>query len=342
MATQWIPNYIKKDMHYNPRDILTAQEYNAILNLIITQGDYNSSWLEYLQNEGIPDAIRDLSIEQITEAITVTVREELAALSAQVNNKTSEQLNNPMVTILNTGIGISGISLFNALLSDKGLNATYAVATNLIDNNQAYPTLTQLNELKAAGNDIVAYSTDGATIDTSTMNTVVPAAYQYMFTNGFNTDVFVYPNGNSDTEVRDAVCDMFDYAVNIINSGVIAPDGIVVNSPTSILGNLSVINFDNTVTVESIKAYIDATVLHNKYMILQVNTDSSAYDAEGLEEILDYMLAQAAIVYPESIADAMHDIHETIGNRIQVLETAVRNLGGIYVTEVGGTKYLNW
>ena len=89
MSTEWIPNFIRRTINYNPHDILSAQEYNAILNLIISQGDYNSAWLEYLQTEGIPDAIRELSIEQITEAITVAVQAELAALSASVSNKTS-------------------------------------------------------------------------------------------------------------------------------------------------------------------------------------------------------------------------------------------------------------
>lgn len=62
---KWIPNYIRRDINYKAHEILTAKEFNALLNLLITQGDYNSSWLEYLQNEGIPQAIADLSGDQI-------------------------------------------------------------------------------------------------------------------------------------------------------------------------------------------------------------------------------------------------------------------------------------
>ena len=323
MADTWIPNYIKRTIDYKPRDILTAQEYNAILNLIITQGDYNSAWLEYLQNDAIPDAIRDISIDVIEEAISDVVREEIAALSAEVINKTSAQLNNPMVTVLNTGLGYTGISHLDTLITSKNIKATYAIATNLIDTNPTYPTLVQLKALQNAGNDIVAYSTDGAPITASTVNTVVPAAYSYMNTNEFNKDVFVYPEGNSIDTVRNAVCNKFKYAVNIINNGVIIPDGILYTSPTSILGNLAVIHFDNTVSVNTVKAFIDDAVQYNKYLILQVDTDSSSYSSENLETIIDYILTNSNVVFPDSISDAMHEIHDTIENTLLSLENMV-------------------
>lgn len=335
MANQWIPNFIKRDINYKPNDILSAQEYNAILNLIITQGDYNSKWIEYLQNDAIPEAIENIAIQQIQEAITATVQQEIAALGASVVNKTSKQLNNPMVSILDIGQGYTNIAVLNTYLTGKSLNATYAIATNLVGNGASYPTLAQLNTLKTAGNDIVAYSTDGATITPGTMETVIPAAYNYMDTNDFNTDVFVYPNGNSNNTVRDAVCSVFDYAVNIAVPGVIVPDGIVVNAPTSIRGNISVVKVDNTVTVDALKAIIDDVVQYNKYLILLVDTDSVNYDAITLDAIITYMLTKSGIIYPESISDAMHTIHETIGN---VLDT----LDGITITEDNGVKYINW
>ena len=335
MAEQYIPNYIRRTISYNPRDILSAQEYNAILNLIITQGDYNSSWLEYLQNDAIPDAIRDISVEQIEEALTVAVREELEALSASVQNKTSRQLNNPMVTILNIGQGIDGISALDTLLTAKALNATYAIATNLVGNNAAYPTLAQLITLNTLGNDIIAYSTDGATVTTGTVDTVTTAASNYMTENNFDANVFVYPNGNTDTDVCDAVHNKFNYAVNILETGNIIPNGYTRHAPASILGNLSVVKCNSSTTLAALKLHIDDIVQHNKYMILLVDTDSESYDSVLLDNLLDYMLTKSGIIYPESIVTAMNFVHDTIGNML--LEPS-----GIYVTVQNGEKYINW
>ena len=335
MADKWIPNYIKRNINYKPRDVLTAQEYNAVLNLLISQGDYNSSWLEYLQNDAIPEAIREIGEEEIEEVLTNAVREAIAALAASVVNKTSAQLNYPMVTLLNVGQNNVGIAGLRTLLLSKSLAATYAIATNLVGTTTAYPSIGQLNTLVSEGNDIVPYSTDGATITTSTAEAVATAAKEYMETHEFNSNVFVYPNGNSDSDVRNTVCGIFKYAVNIINDDVITPDGILPYSPASVLGNLAVIHVDSTVTEEDIEAAIDEAVQYNKYIILQINTDSADYDDTQLENILDYVLENTSIVFPETISDAMQTIHETIDNRLETVED-------IYVTESDGVKYLNW
>lgn len=335
MATKWIPNYIKRNIEYRPKDILTAQEYNAILNLLITQGDYNSSWLDYLQTEAIPEAIAEIGMEEIEQVLTVAVREELEALAHEVNNKTSRQLENPGVTILNTGIQITPWANFASILSTRNLKATYSIATNLIGYSAAYPTLAQLQNIKSLGNDIVAYSTDAAPITENTADTVADAARRYMDTNGFNSEVFIYPSGNSDETVANIVHNYFMYAVNIVNNSVITPDGITAGAPVSVLGNIPVIVCDDTIDTATVKAYIDNVVNTNKYMILQVNTDSEHYDEEQFAEVLDYMLTNSAIHYPATISDEMHTIHNTIGNLLSAVD-------GIEITEVDGEKYINW
>ena len=163
-----------------------------------------------------------------------------------------------------------------------------------------------------------------------------------MYDNGFDIDSFVYPNGNASNDVRDIVHAKFHYAVNMSVSGVITPDGILVDSPASVLGNLAVIEYDNTVDPDVVKAYVDDIVQHNKYMILKVNTDSANYDAAGLADILDYIKTKSSIVFPSSITNAMLTIHNTIGNRLDTTEDRLDDINGISVTEVNGEKYLNW
>lgn len=335
MATQWIPNYIKRSIDYKPNYVLSAQEYNAILNLIISQGDYNSSWLEYLQNDAIPEAIRDIGIEEIEEVLTDAVQAAIDALAASVVNKTSRQLNNPMFTLLNIGQGVSGIAALRTLLISKSFKATYAIATNLIGSTSAYSTLGQLNTLKSEGNDIVAYSTDGTSITTSTVDTVVPAAFEYMDEHDFDSDVFVYPNGNSDATVRDTVCETFRYAVNMSSSGLVDPEGLSEHASSSLFGNIRTVICDSTTTLADLKEFVDDAVQYNEYLILLIDTDSENYDASLLGDILDYVFSKSGILYPDSISDAMGAIHETIGNLLLELD-------GVYITTVNGNKYLNW
>lgn len=334
MSTQFIPNFIRRTMEYRPNDILTAQEYNAILNLLITQGDYNSEWLEYLQTEAIPEAIQDLSAEAIAAAISQAVQEEIASLTASVSNKTSAQLNNPAITILNIGTQYDGIADLKALLDTKNLYATYAVATNLIGANPAYPTIAQLTALKTAGNDIVAYGTDGSPLTPGTAATVAAAAEAFLSANGFDTDTFIFPSGNSDPDVITAVSEKFKYGVNALFNLIVDPS-LYPSTAGRAFYNIPIIPWDDTVDVDDIKEYIDNVVENTEYMILQINTDASSYDETKFGQIADYILTKSSMLYPRSIKDEMNLIQNTINNRLAILE-------GIYVTEENGETYLNW
>lgn len=336
MSTQWIPNYIRRNMDYHPNEILTAQEYNAILNLLIAQGDYNSEWLDYLQTDAIPEAIADISAAEIAAAISTAVTQAINALAASVVNKTCLQLNDPAVTILNVGAQYTGIAALKTLLDSKSLTATYAVPVNLIGQT-AYPTLAQLNALKTAGNDIVACGTDGTALTDSTAETIASACKTFVTTNGFNTDVFVYPAGTSDTDVIDIVGNHFKFAANsgTIGTGVVEPEYYYLTAEVQRLCNIPVIEWDNTVDIEDIKDYIDAVVDNNEYVIIQVNTDAASYDATDFEAVLDYIQTKDSMTYPDKISNEMRTIFGTIGNRLKILE-------GIYLTEENGDIYLNW
>lgn len=334
MSTQWIPNFIRKSMNYKPNEILTAQEYNAILNLLIAQGDYNSEWLQYLQEDAIPEALQDLSAEAIAEAIGQAVQREIASLTASVTNKTSIQLNNPAVTILNVGLQYTGMSDLKTLLDSKNLHATYAAAVNLVGNNSAYPTIAQLLALKNDGNDIVAYGTDGTKLTPATAETVVNTAYNFMQLNGFSTDTFIYPLGNDDADIAQTVASKFNVAANVSNEALVDP----AHYPLTAFDNfydIPIITWNNTVDVEDIKGYIDTIVEENKYMILQINTDLSSYEETKFEQIVDYMLTKSSMEYPASIFSEAYKMMTTIGNRLAILE-------GVYTTQVDGEKYINW
>ena len=314
---------------------MSVASFVSMLLVALNYTDYNSSWLEYLQNDAIPEAIEDLSAEAIAEAISVAVQNEIAALTAAVTNKTCLYLNNPGITILDVGQQYSGISELATLISDKELTATYAIAVGLVGLNNAYPTLAQLTTLKNAGNDIVAYGTDGTALTTSDAATVADTCKRYMEVNGFNTNTFVYPEGNSDSDVTAIVNEYYKFGVNADEIGETLPSNYYLTTDIEYLHSIPVLEWDNTVDLDDVKEYIDSVVDNNNYLIIQVNTDSADWDSEAFEDVLDYIKTKSSMEFPANVQSEIVKMFGTIGNRLTILE-------GMYITEHDGEKYLNW
>lgn len=315
---KWIPNYIRRDINYKAHEILTAKEFNALLNLLITQGDYNSSWLEYLQNEGIPQAIADLSGDQIEKALTEAVAAELASLAASVVNKTAAHLNAPTFSFLNLSTQ-ADMSDFRTVMEEYDIRGNFCVATNLIGLSATYPSLLTLQAMRVAGHEILPVGTDGSSFDRLAVNeieAIVANAKAYMQRNIADVDVFVYPGGTTSENVQQGVSSAYTYAVNI------ASDDKVVDSDLIRFNNLRlqipVIYLSSNNTLASAKVYIDAAIANNLFCIVAVDTSKTEYDENALREVLDYLKTQAGIRY-ETISTALSDCEETINNQLKDL-----------------------
>lgn len=315
---KWIPNYIRRDINYKAHEILTAKEFNALLNLLITQGDYNSSWLEYLQNEGIPQAVADLSGDQIEKALTEAVAAELASLAASVVNKTAAHLNAPTFSFLNLSTQ-ADMSDFRTVMEEYGIRGNFCVATNLIGLSATYPSLLTLQAMRVAGHEILPVGTDGSSFDRLAVNEIediVANAKVYMQRNIADVDVFVYPGGTTSEYVQQGVSSAYTYAVNI------ASDDKVVDSDLIRFNNLRlqipVIYLSSNNTLASAKVYIDAAIANNLFCIVAVDTSKTEYDENALREVLDYLKTQAGIRY-ETISTALSDCEETINNQLKDL-----------------------
>lgn len=315
---KWIPNYIRRDINYKAHEILTAKEFNALLNLLITQGDYNSSWLEYLQNEGIPQAIADLSEAQIEKALTEAVAAELASLAASVVNKTAAHLNAPTFSFLNISTQ-ADMSDFRTVMEEYGIRGNFCVATNLIGLSATYPSLLTLQAMRVAGHEILPVGTDGSSFDrleVSEIEDIVANAKAYMQRNIADVDVFVYPGGSNSENVQQGVSSAYTYAVNI------ASDDKVVDSDLIRFNNLRlqipVIYLSANSTLASTKVYIDSAIANNLFCIVAVDTSKTEYDENVLREVLDYLKTQAGIRY-KTISTALSDCEETINNQLKDL-----------------------
>ena len=315
---KWIPNYIRRDINYKAHEILTAKEFNALLNLLITQGDYNSSWLEYLQNEGIPQAIADLSEAQIEKALTEAVAAELASLAASVVNKTAAHLNAPTFSFLNLSTQ-ADMSDFRTVMEEYGIRGNFCVATNLIGLSATYPSLLTLQAMRVAGHEILPVGTDGSSFDRLAVNEIediVANAKAYMQRNIADVDVFVYPGGTTSEDVQQGVSSAYTYAVNI------ASDDKVVDSDLIRFNNLRlqipVIYLSANSTLASAQVYIDAAIANNLFCIVAVDTSKTEYDENALREVLDYLKTQSGIRY-KTISTALSDCEETINNQLKDL-----------------------
>ena len=226
---KWIPNYIRRDINYKAHEILTAKEFNALLNLLITQGDYNSSWLEYLQNEGIPQAIADLSGDQIEKALTEAVAAELASLAASVVNKTAAHLNAPTFSFLNLSTQ-ADMSDFRTV-EEYGIRGNFCVATNLIGLSATYPSLLTVQAMRVAGHEILPVGTDGSSFDrleVAEIEDIVANAKAYMQRNIADVDVFVYPGGSNSEDVQQGVSSAYTYAVNIASDDKVVDSDLII------------------------------------------------------------------------------------------------------------------
>lgn len=318
----WIPNYIRKNIQYRPHEVLTAKEFNALLNLLITQGDYNSSWLEYMQTEGIPNAVANLNTVQIEKALEQVVEAELNALAASVVNKSSARLEKPVFAFLNLSMQ-TDMEQFRTVVEQYEVPGSFCIATNLVGMSAAYPTLITLQAMRVAGHDILPLGVDGSPYENASVEDIVIALERtkaYMNKNLKDTGVFVYPGGTVTPTVVDTVQQQYAYAVNT----ALAQSNI--ESDTLYTGNTRVqlpvipINATNTLDSADVKSMIDDTIVSNKCCIIAVDTSATDYSEEALVQVIEYIRNNAGVEYA-TVSKAVDLCASTINNLIRELFT---------------------
>lgn len=316
----WIPNYIRKNIQYRPHEVLTAKEFNALLNLLITQGDYNSSWLEYLHKEGIPNAVADLNTEQIAKALEGAVAAEMEALTAAVVNKSSVRLDSPVFAFLNLSMQ-ADMSEFRDIVESFNVPGSFCIATNFVGQSSAYPTLTTLQAMQVAGHEVLPIGTDGSPYDETTqedINTALTTAKEYMRSNLTDTDVFVYPGGTESPDVVATVGAQYTYALNtaLLQSNLESDDIRV--GDTRVQVPVILITATNTLDSEEVKSIIDDTFATHKCCIIAADTSSTQYSELALTQVLEYITSHAGATCT-TVSKAMKMCSETVNNLLRKL-----------------------
>ena len=213
---QWIPKLIQKNLAYKSQEVVTAADYNAILNLLITQGDYNSEWLEWLTHDGFTEFFKDLNGEDIKQMVVQAAGEQLATLAAASANKTSAYLNNPTFTFLDESATTSVRELFKEILDEYGVVGTASCYTSLVGAGNPHMDLTDLQALQVDGYAVINHGTTKEALTDETVLSVLTESRNYMMNNGISTgyNIFAYNNKEEPSEtVRDEVSKLFTNAI---------------------------------------------------------------------------------------------------------------------------------
>ena len=321
---EWIPNYIRKNIQYRPHEVLTAKEFNALINLLITQGDYNSSWLEYLSTAGIPSAIADLNSDQIEKVLTEVVEAEVNALAASVVNKSSARLEQPVFAFLNLSMQ-ADMAQFRTVVEQYEVPGSFCIATNLVGASAAYPTLITLQAMRAAGHDILPLGVDGSPYETASAEDIMVAlerTKEYMNKNFVDTGVFVYPEGTTTNTVVDTVRQYYPFAINTaVAQSNIESDALYVEDTCVQLPVLR-ISATNTLNNADVKRIIDDAITTNKCCIIAADTSATDYSEEALTQVLEYIKSNAGVAFT-TVSEAVSLCDNTINNLIRKLFTGL-------------------
>ena len=317
----WIPKFIHRVFDYKSHQTLSAKEMNAILNLLVAQGDYNSEWLQYLTEEGIPDAIAKMSAEQIEQALTKAVAKELEALASSVVNKTSAYLNKPLFTFLDTSIQKDMLQ-FRELLESKGTIGTLTANVAFTGASSAYPTVQQLQVAQLAGFDILTCGNTASALTPDNAYESASLSLKWAQDNEIiaGQRVFVYPEGNTLDVVETEVSRVFSYMINTkLEQGYIDSDEFFPK-------RICVISLDDSHTVHDsdIQELITETLAHNYWCIFKVDSGAQNYSEILFSECVDFVLAQSGVEVV-TVTQAIDQIETTINNLIDDLFDLINN-----------------
>lgn len=191
------PEYISELLNYSSGDIITADEFNLLLNKLIHQGDHNSEWLDYLDRVGIPAAVAEIAAGDISEYIAEAVSEEIAQLTADSNLKTTGYIDKKYLCVIDTATGIYSES--DNVKVTRWYTPSTGNYTHGVFNAYAGATITTLTEEQRItdGNSLTAHLTGDKAKQYKLIyqNKAVPLAASYLkgayFGYLYNTSGFV-------------------------------------------------------------------------------------------------------------------------------------------------------
>ena len=316
----WKPKYIKRNLTYRAQDVLTAAEYNAILNLLIAQGDHNSAWLEWLAAEGLKQYFDSLSDTTLSDSVVEKAQELLNALAATSVNKTSAYLNNPIITIIDEGCTTSGNMEFINALEEYGLFGCVSFYGDKIASGTDNTSLTQLADIIQRGHTVVYHGYKGTALTKDSVNDIINAGVEHLktlYADNAHEFTYVY-NGEDVAQDSDVHAKVASEFINAVGTEQGINDSDAYDTYW-----LKVITVDKETTNEEILEAIEYAIAHNQWCIIKVCTDADAYTEEQFAFVLDAVkeATQSSDTLVKNMSDAYTDVQSTINNKFKELLT---------------------
>jgi hypothetical protein len=313
----WSPKYIKRELNYRAQDVLSAAEYNAILNLLIAQGDHNSAWLEWLAAEGLKQYFDSLSDTTLSDSVVEKAQELLNALAATSVNKTSAYLNHPLITIVDEGHTTSGTMEFVNALEAYGLFGCVSCYGDKVTTGADNTSIAKLRDLAQRGHTVVYHGYKETPLTEENVSSVVDAGIEHLLSvyDGY-TPHFTYVYNTEDNVLNETVR---EYITTHFLTAVGTEQGIN-DSDAYDAYWLKVIDLSSATNEEVFEA-IEFAILHNQWCIIKVCTDPETYDEAAFSFMLDTVkeATQSSDLLVKNIVNAYADVRATINNRIDAL-----------------------
>lgn len=318
MAQIWVPKYIHKESDYKSKQIVTADDYNAYLNLLIAQGDYNSEWLNWLTTEGIIEQLTDISGEDIQQAIIDAAQDQIDQLVSDSKNKTSAHLNTPVFTFMDSSATNTALTIFKQTLTAHSVRGCLACYSSLVGSGTPYMALTDLQAAQIDGFEIINHGINKSEVTDANVNNVVTTSVAYMNTNGLlgASNVFAYPTTVPAETVRENIKSKFTSAVGHV-PGIIDTDAYD-------RGYLTVIKLPAADTA-ALDTVLEDTLTNNKWCIFRMDTSDESFDVTQLEYVLSVLDGEDLITVT-TVADAAQLAANTINNKIVALHDRIDDL----------------
>ena len=313
----WSPKYIKRELNYRAQDVLSAAEYNSILNLLIAQGDHNSAWLEWLSSEGLKQYFDSLSDTTLSDSVVAKAQELLNSLAAASVNKTSAYLNHPLITIIDEGHTINGTMGFVNALESYGLFGCVSCYGDKVTMGTDSTSVSQLRDLAKRGHTVVYHGYKETPLTEENVADIVSTGIEQLASvyDG-NTNNFTYVYNAEDNALNETVREHI--IANFLNA--IGTEKGINDSDAYNTHWLKVIDLNNTTNEEVFEA-IEFAILHNQWCIIKVCTDPEKYDEAAFSFMLDAVkeATQSSDTLVKNMVDAYVDVQSTINNRIDAL-----------------------
>lgn len=340
--SDWIPRYIKRNYNFAVGEKLTAQELNAILNLLVSTSDYNSSWLKYLVDHGITEAATSIDPDTMKNIIQAAVEEWINTNLGGVLRQTPKYLNSPKVCIVSTsGLAAdvtTGLALFPPVTGIG--NWSQCVTPGLVGQNVAYPTLYQLTTLKATGVSLVAegYMASDVTVMTEAqLQEEMQRCKTWYATNNYENNIrrmfdTIAPSASSRSKAAAEL--MAEYS----GVSLYAADEFGYNEAPSWLDNNyipRVLSYSKLTDLADNSETFEAMIAANGFIVLGVDlqNDSSVAIAAALD-----MLAEKDSIIYLSLSGLIDELDSMIAQSLSTFKIDSLNADGVSGEEL----YIHW